>query len=196
MLQGLRNDQNGKFFIKENVTLQRRLLKERADNELTSYQFKWFKRGVLFVRKNTRSRSVRVTSEAALEKLICAQNGIPSENFEFSSPSDSFINALFINRKIEGEMNENQVKVPPCKPLPGALPQVSSPSRNNVSDSITLSQAFSKMRNFVSTHDSPVSYDATACAPTFSCLPPAFRTSQSQNVFINSGSLISSTAAV
>ena len=69
LLKHARNNLDQKFFIRENLTLRRRLLKERVDKELHSFQFKWVKNGNILVRKNKWSRAVKVVSEEVLDML-------------------------------------------------------------------------------------------------------------------------------
>ena len=74
LLKHARNNLNQKFFIRENLTLHRRLLKEKVDNELHSFQFKWVKNGNIFVRKNKWSKPVKIASEEELRNLLQKQN--------------------------------------------------------------------------------------------------------------------------
>ena len=96
MLKNQGNDRNGRYFIKENMTLQRRLLRDKARDELTSYPNQWVRNGSIFVKKDMRSRPIRIESEAQLEKLISEQNntplGIPTNHRQ------SFVKALKLQK--------------------------------------------------------------------------------------------------
>ena len=70
MLNNVRNNRGDRYEIKENLTYDRRLLKERVDNELTSYQYSWVRNGTIFVKKSSRSRPIAVQSNEFLNKLI------------------------------------------------------------------------------------------------------------------------------
>ena len=106
MLKDARNERNGRFYIKENLTLQRRLLRDRARAELPSYRYQWVKYGTIYLRKDDGSRSIRLQSETQLEKLIAEQNevppGIPIR------PRESFVNALK-KQKAYGEFDFERV---------------------------------------------------------------------------------------
>ena len=87
LLKNARNRLGQKFFIEENLTLQRRLLKDRAENQLHSYHFKWVKNGNIFVRKHRRSNPIKISSEKILDELIHEQNTSKrtKENENFNS---------------------------------------------------------------------------------------------------------------
>ena len=73
-LKNARNNLDQKFIIRENLTLHRRLLKDRVDKELHSYHFKWVKNGNILVRKNKWSKAVKILSEEVLENLLKTLN--------------------------------------------------------------------------------------------------------------------------
>ena len=68
------NTRGKKFIISENLTLIRRKLKEKVENELTSYRFKWVKNGNIFVKKTPQSRPIKITDDEVLQHLIKEQN--------------------------------------------------------------------------------------------------------------------------
>ena len=74
MLNNARNSRGDRYEIKENLTYDRRLLKERVDNELTTYQYSWVRNGTIFVKKSSRSRPIAVNSNEFLNKLINEEN--------------------------------------------------------------------------------------------------------------------------
>ena len=70
LLQHARNSRGEKFYIRENLTLQRRLLWNRVDTELTSFQFKWVRNGTIFARKNRRSRAIKIMCDEDLDQML------------------------------------------------------------------------------------------------------------------------------
>ena len=72
-LKNERNRLGGKLSIERNLTRRRKCLLDLAQKELTSYQFKWSANGDIFVRRNKRSKSIRITNEKLLNDLINAQ---------------------------------------------------------------------------------------------------------------------------
>ena len=107
LLRKYRNNRGEKYFIKENLTLQRRLLCEKAREELTSYQHHWVKNGSIFVRKSSDSRPIKVHSQECLEKLISAQNGTP-----IGIPTNyrtAFVNALKLQKVHNEQFNFERV---------------------------------------------------------------------------------------
>ena len=55
------------LWVRENLTLKRRIIRDRAQTELASFQYKWVKDGCVFVRKDQRSRIIKLISENQLE---------------------------------------------------------------------------------------------------------------------------------
>ena len=101
LLKNVRSKRGDRFFIKETLTLQRRLIRDRAKRTLTSYKFQWVKNGTIFVKKNENSRPIRINSEGALDKLINEQNGNP--NGQLTSNRAAFSHAVKL-QKSYGEM--------------------------------------------------------------------------------------------
>ena len=58
------------LYIKQNLTLRRRLIKERAEKELPSYQYKWVKNGNIFIRKDSYSKPIKIDDERVLNEII------------------------------------------------------------------------------------------------------------------------------
>ena len=73
-LKKFRNRYGGKFFIRENLTLNRRMLWDLVESKLHSYRFKWIKNGKIFVKKYAKSWPIKVQSELVLNQLIAKQN--------------------------------------------------------------------------------------------------------------------------
>ena len=74
MLRNARNSVGQKYDVEENLTLHRRLLKDRVENELHSYKFKWVKNGSVYVRKNSRCNALKIDTVQTLEELLLLQN--------------------------------------------------------------------------------------------------------------------------
>ena len=74
LLKDAHNNRNGKYVIKQNLTLQRRLLRDRAEEKLHSYKFKWVKNGTVWVRKERNSKPIKVVSDEVLDDLIKNQD--------------------------------------------------------------------------------------------------------------------------
>ena len=79
-LKNERNRFGGKLSIERNLTRRRKRLLDLAQKELTSYHFKWTTNGDIFVRKEKRSRSIRIINEKMLNDLISAQNCPPNNH--------------------------------------------------------------------------------------------------------------------
>lgn len=107
LLRNARNFRNERFFIKENLTLQKRLLRDRARSELTSYRFQWVKNGSIFVKKDSYSRPIRLNSEACLEKLLHEQNRTPTG--VLTCHRESFVNALKKQKSLNNQFNFDRV---------------------------------------------------------------------------------------
>ena len=75
LLRNFRNRFGGKYEVKPNLTLKRRLLWDSTECELESYQFKWITNGNVFVKKNSASRPIKVESELTLRQLKTEQDG-------------------------------------------------------------------------------------------------------------------------
>ncbi len=121
-LKNERNNRNEKFNIKENLTLQRRLLHDRARTELTSYRHQWVKNGSVFVKKSNDSRPIRLHSEVDLERLISEQNKSDSTNP--ITHRASYVNALRKQKSHREQFDFNRV-APILKNSRG-LPDISS----------------------------------------------------------------------
>ena len=80
-----------KIQIKPNLTLIRRTLFERAEKELKTYKHTWSKNGNVFVRKNNRSKAIKVNTEEKLEELIASKRKFrkpaASENPQVKEPA-------------------------------------------------------------------------------------------------------------
>lgn len=94
----LLNDRNQRIFLRENLTQNRRMLFERAQNELHSYAFKWVKNGKVFVKQSNSSRVIKILTEESLQNLIERQsnsrhdtlkNSRETRNIERRRPSSS-----------------------------------------------------------------------------------------------------------
>ena len=90
MLHNARNSRGDRYEIKENLTYDRRLLKERVDNELSSYQYSWVRNGTIYVKKSSRSRPIAVQSNELLNKLISEENA--AKRSKNDHPSSSITN--------------------------------------------------------------------------------------------------------
>ena len=87
--------------------MQKRLLRDRARSELTSFRFQWVKNGSIFVKKDTYSRPIRLNSEACLEKLLNEQNNTPAG--VLTCHRESFVNALKKQKSFNSQFNYNRV---------------------------------------------------------------------------------------
>ena len=127
LLKNERNCYNEKFFIRENLTLQRRLIRDRAKDELTSFQFQWVKNGVIFVKKNSRSRPIRVLSEAVLKKLIREQNREPIGFL--TPPRVTFANAFEKQKSLSDQFVYQRHTIVPTvqNPPPASQPSGDAP---------------------------------------------------------------------
>ena len=96
LLKNVRSKRGDRFFVNETLTLQRRLLRDRAKKSLTTYKFHWVKNGTIFAKKNENTRPIRVYSEATLDKLINEQNGTPTG--PITRPRDAFANAIKLQK--------------------------------------------------------------------------------------------------
>ena len=99
MLKNVRSKRGDRFFVKETLTLQRRLIRDRAKTSLTTYKFQWVKNGVIFVKKNENARPIRVISEGTLDKLINEQNGTPSG--QLTSNREAFAHAIKLQKSYD-----------------------------------------------------------------------------------------------
>ena len=59
LLKNVRSKRGDRFFVNETLTLQRRLLRDRAKKSLTTYKFHWVKNGTIFAKKNENTRPIR-----------------------------------------------------------------------------------------------------------------------------------------
>lgn len=107
LLKNVRNERNEPFFIKENLTLQRRLLREKARENLTSYKYQWVRNGSIFVKRDRYSRPIRIVSEAQLDELISEQNQTP-RGVAINHRS-SFVNALKLQKANQSNFNFDRV---------------------------------------------------------------------------------------
>ena len=74
LLQNAKNQFGQKYIIKQNLTLCRRRLWEKAEKELTSYQYGWIKNGNILVKKNSSTRAIKITGQRKLQELLDIQN--------------------------------------------------------------------------------------------------------------------------
>ena len=58
----------------------------KSKNELHSYQYKWVKNGSIFVRKNGRSKVIKIISESSLDELLRDQNLMKNNVNEENAP--------------------------------------------------------------------------------------------------------------
>lgn len=72
-LKNVRNKVGQRIFLKENLTLERRQLWERVENELHSFRYKWVKDWKILVRKDAYSKPIRIHCEKDLDKLVAEQ---------------------------------------------------------------------------------------------------------------------------
>ena len=71
MIENLTNRQtHRKIFVRENLTLKRRLIWNRAKNELNSFRHKWVKNGKIFAQKHHHDRAICITTDRALNDLL------------------------------------------------------------------------------------------------------------------------------
>ena len=109
-LKNFRNRYGGKFSICENLTLTRRLLWDSTESELSSYRFKWIRNGNIFVKKDAKSRPIKIVSENVLNQLIEEQNEL---------------NVINPAAKDDGSSNP-----PPQSEMPSTTSQSRQPSHN------------------------------------------------------------------
>ena len=102
MLRYERNRFGKKFYIRENLTLKRRMLKERTENELTTFRYIWVKNGNIFARKDSRSRAVKITDDAVLNKLL-QESELRGNQAKSSSVHESY--AKVTDRSMPTERN-------------------------------------------------------------------------------------------
>ena len=74
LLKNMRNRYGQKYVIQQNLTLCRRKLWTRIQNELKSYKFSWVHNGKLFVRKQRNTRPINITGERKFQELLDKQN--------------------------------------------------------------------------------------------------------------------------
>ena len=74
LLKNCRNRYGGKFYIQENLTLNRRLLWDSVENKLDTYRYKWIKNGDIYVKKVANSKPIKIKSDHVLDELISEQN--------------------------------------------------------------------------------------------------------------------------
>lgn len=111
LLKDVRSKRGDRFFVKETLTLQRRLIRDRAQSTLTSYKFKWVKNGSIFVRKNEYARPIRVNSEATLDTLIHEQNGV--RNGQVTNHRTAFVNALKLQKNLYEQFSYTRAEPKP-----------------------------------------------------------------------------------
>ena len=71
LLKHERNSLNGKYYVSQNLTVLRRLIWERAETSLTSYQFKWVsKNGKIYVKKNKWAKPICLMTNKDVDRLI------------------------------------------------------------------------------------------------------------------------------
>lgn len=73
LIRNLKNYKGQEIFLRENLTLDRRMLWDRVDKELHSFAYKWVKNGKIFVRRFPKSRSIKILSEKVLDELLKKQ---------------------------------------------------------------------------------------------------------------------------
>lgn len=89
LLRKVLNSNGQPYMIKQNLTLHRRELWSRVQNELTSYPHAWIHNGKIYVRKQQNSRSLIITGERKLEELLREQKaGIEKDRSTPSPPED------------------------------------------------------------------------------------------------------------
>ena len=74
LLKNMQNRYGQKYVIQQNLTLCRRRLWTRIQNELTSFKFSWIRNGKLFVRKQRNTRPINITGERKFQELLDKQN--------------------------------------------------------------------------------------------------------------------------
>ena len=71
MLKNTRNQWGEPYEIRQNLTLNRRLLWNLINDKLEHFKFKWVRRGGdIFVRKNTNSKAIKIISERVIDDLL------------------------------------------------------------------------------------------------------------------------------
>ena len=78
LLKHARNEHNGPYFIKENLTLNRRLLWDSVEEKLGHFRYKWVKRGNIYVRERANSKVIKVLSERVLNELVAKSASLPA----------------------------------------------------------------------------------------------------------------------
>ena len=90
MIKNLTNKQNHrKIFVRENLTLIRRNLWNRVNNELDSFTHKWVKNGKIFVKRRVNDRATRIVSEKDLSRLLVRQGNPREKGSRASNATDS-----------------------------------------------------------------------------------------------------------
>ena len=81
-LKNFRNCSGGKFYIKWNLTIERRQLWEDTLAKLPDFTFKWIKNGEIFVKKSRYDRMIRIKNDDVLQKISQGEkgHGVPSAN--------------------------------------------------------------------------------------------------------------------
>ena len=129
----LQHCHNQELEVRENLTPYRRNLKERIDEELTSFRFKWVKHGDLFVKRNHSSKAIRVNTHTMLNSLLASQN---SPNVQrgrsITEEQNSPRRNLPSQSSLETEAPK-QIQGLISSEFP--LPQASSPSYANIAES-------------------------------------------------------------
>ena len=92
MLKNVKNSRNQNYDVEENLTLPRRLLKDRVEKELPSYRFKWVKNGNIFVRKDSSSEPIKLFTDKMLDELIHQENTHRTNRKVTKRPARTFHN--------------------------------------------------------------------------------------------------------
>ena len=121
-LKKYRNRFGGKFYVRENLTQERRVL-------WYSYNYKWIRNGKIFVKKYAKSRPIKVLSEFVLNELIATQREpiVPAPVLKLNKPTVADNSS---QHKPEMAVNGNVKSQAPGNVLP--LPCIPHHSPNRV----------------------------------------------------------------
>ena len=117
-LKNWRNKLGGKFSLKPNLTLNRKMLWESTEEKLPDYRFKWITNGNIFVKKDTVSRRIKVESEFVLEQLANQREAISNAPTKTGGASTS---PMLANPQSSLQKGQSS-RPPPHSPSQPALP--------------------------------------------------------------------------
>ncbi len=78
-----------KIFVRENLTLSRRILWNRVSSELSTFTHKWVKNGKIFVQKSVNTRAIQVVTDKVLDDLLTLSKHVKSKPITKASNDQS-----------------------------------------------------------------------------------------------------------